>query len=277
MNDDELSMRAETASAYLDGNLDAAERSSAAADADTMALVDSFARMRVTLADVVPVSDDTRSAAIAAALAEFDARRSPAPVASAAVATVTRLQARRMRVYRLVTGVAAAAVIGLVTVAALNSAGDDSKTSSSATVALPSEAATRESTQGPAFKTSQTEAVAGASAETSVAAGGVAADSASLAVPPIDNEQALAEYASSFGGVDVASPPAPAGTNAPLAAAEPTLGIASRPLCISSNDTVLGAITVLGTPAFAVRDTSTGVVRALDADDCRVLLSVAAP
>jgi hypothetical protein len=33
---------------------------------------------------------------------------------------------------------------------------------------------------------------------------------------------------------------------------------------------VLGAISILGSPGFAVRDTATGVVRAIDADGCRV-------
>ena len=75
MNNDELPMRAELASAYLDGELDAAERAAAAADPEAMAMADSFAagpcRAWPTSRRSPTTSDRLRSAA---ALAEFDAR-----------------------------------------------------------------------------------------------------------------------------------------------------------------------------------------------------------
>ena len=40
MNNDELPMRAEMASAYVDGELDAADRDAAAADPEAMAMAD---------------------------------------------------------------------------------------------------------------------------------------------------------------------------------------------------------------------------------------------
>ena len=75
MNDDEVSVRAEAASAYLDGELDAAERASVAADPEAMALVETFTQLRNTLGELDPVADDVRAAAISAALAEFDIRQ----------------------------------------------------------------------------------------------------------------------------------------------------------------------------------------------------------
>ena len=54
MNDEELPINAELASAYLDDELDAAERATAAADPDTMALVDSFAPGSRRLGEVEP-------------------------------------------------------------------------------------------------------------------------------------------------------------------------------------------------------------------------------
>src|SRR4029079_14254909 len=56
----------------------------------------------------------------APALAEFDVRHETADPAAAA-AVVTSLQSRRHRTYRVLTGVAAAIVIAVVGVAALNS------------------------------------------------------------------------------------------------------------------------------------------------------------
>jgi negative regulator of sigma E activity len=285
MNDDELQMRAETASAYLDGELDASERTSAAADPDTMSLVDSFARVRALIGDVSPAGEATRSAAIAAALAEFDSRRSATPVvAAAAVAPVTSLHTRRMRAYRVLTGVAAAAaIVGVIAVAALNSTSEDSKSSSASENSAPSNAEPAESAQVPAFKVGATEAASAdtvgvlAAAATAAAAGGSpAADSAATAIPAIDSRAALAQYAADL--TRIASG-LPAGTFAPQPAALPTTIAAafSTPPCLTSNDVVLGAITVLGTPAFAIRDTSTGAVRAIDALDCRVFFTVDGP
>ncbi len=295
MNDDELPMRAETASAYLDGELAAAERIAAASDADTMALVDSFAQVRAALADVAPVDDDTRSSAIAAALAEFDGQRSTAPIA-AAVATVTPLQQRRMRSYRLVTGVAAALVIGVVAVAVINSTGDDSKSSSANEAVVPLGAETADSAQTPALKVSDTEAAAGATeaaatpAAATPTAGGSSSGSSATTVPEVDNPAELAQYATDLSGETSTTTASPAATEHPTTAVaasstatpqvapSPASATAYQPpACVPSYDTVLGPISVKGTAAFAVRDTSAGMLRAIDAVDCQVLFSVAAP
>jgi hypothetical protein len=288
MNNDELPMRAETASAYVDRELDAAERSAADADPETMAMADSFVRIRAALADIAPVADVIRSAAIAAALAEFDARDAATPAAAVAVAPVTALKARRVRTYRVLTGVAAALVVGVVAVAALNSPGDDTETFSATEVSVPDDAAATESAEQPTLKVADTGAAAGQPAA------GSAADSAAAIVPAVDSQEALEQYAdnSEVGGSSSAAPPAtttaaaavavtaaPAATEAApvLPAAAPAVASYQTPSCLPPNDTVLGAITVRGTPALAVRDASTGVVQAIDATDCTVYFSVDGP
>src|SRR5258706_1201909 len=143
MNDDEVSVRAEAASAYLDGELDAAERASVAADPEAMALVEKFMQLRHTLGEIDAVADDVRASAITAALAEFDVRQkigAAAPVP----ARVTSLPTRWQRAYRVLGGVAAAAVIAVVAVAALNATtGHDSRSSSEATAPVDDASAPR--------------------------------------------------------------------------------------------------------------------------------------
>jgi Meckel syndrome type 1 protein len=291
MNNDELPMRAETASAYVDGELDAAEQSAAAADPETMAMADSFVRIRAALADVAPVADDLRSAALTAALAEFDARDSAMPVAAGAVAAVTPLKARRVRTYRLLTGVAAALVVGVVAVAALNSTGDDTQSFSAIEASVP--AATAESAEQPSLKVADTAAAAADTAAGQPAAGS-AADSAATVVPAVDSQDALVQYAAGNGEVGgttsaaplataaaaaVAATAAPAETDAapvPPAAA-PAVASYQTPSCLPSNDTILGPVTVRGIPALVVRDPSTGVVQAIDAADCTVYFSANGP
>jgi negative regulator of sigma E activity len=290
MNNDELPMRAETASAYVDGELDAAEQSAAAADPETMAMADSFVRIRAALADVAPVADDLRSAALTAALAEFDARDSAMPVAAGAVAAVTPLKARRVRTYRLLTGVAAALVVGVVAVAALNSTGDDTQSFSAIEASVP--AATAESAEQPSLKVADTETAADTAAGQPAA--GSAADSAATVVPAVDSQDALVQYAAGNGEVGgttsaaplataaaaaVAATAAPAETDAapvPPAAA-PAVASYQTPSCLPSNDTILGPVTVRGIPALVVRDPSTGVVQAIDAADCTVYFSANGP
>lgn len=75
MNDDDLTELILRASAYLDGELDADERSRAEADPAVMAEVEALRALQDEIRDVEPPHADTREAAITAALAEFDALR----------------------------------------------------------------------------------------------------------------------------------------------------------------------------------------------------------
>jgi len=285
MNDEELPMRAEMASAYLDGDLDAAERLAVEADPETMALVESFSSVRSSLAAVTVSDEATRSAAIAAALAEFDLIHAPAAVT--VPARVSWLHARRMRTYRFVMGAAAAAVVVAVAVAALNS-GSDSGSSSSATEApaaqVPGAAA------GAGLPTLKIEtSVAAAETQTAAAGtaapGGLTAADSALAVPAVDDVQALAAYVTARNrNAAVAGPPSttaepPAASSAAPApqTPQPDFTTFAVPSCLRSSQTVLGPITVLGTPAFAVADSSTNTIEAIAAGDCHVYFAVPGP
>jgi negative regulator of sigma E activity len=268
MNDDELPARAEMASAYLDGELDAAERVSVAADPETMAMVEAFAQVRGALGNVEVVDDDVKASAISAALAQFDAVQAAARIPAHA-GTVTSLRTRRTRSYRLLTGLAAAAVILVVAIAALNAPrGSDSKSSASATQPP---AGVDAQTGSPVLKAAPGSAAAASAPEA------IATEAAPL-VPAVNNANDLARYAATFAR-DTAAPAAtsaPAGVYGGAAPAASTRGPAPATppaTCLSPADTVLGPISVLGTPAFAVRDTATGVVRAIAASNCQVLLT----
>lgn len=284
MNDDELPMRAETASAYLDGDIDAAERPSVEADAETMALVESFSLVRSTLAAVEPVSDDVKSAAIAAALAEFDAIHASGPAAVVApAATITALRTRRFSAYRLVTGFAAAAVVAVIALAVLNSTGSDDTSSSGTAAPAIAGASTNDL---PALKVADTSAAAGTIAAPSAAAGafpagtaaaaGAAADSttSALVIPEIDDAAALRDFAAAARTRFNSPAPTGAGGSATTQSQQPEFTSISPPACLPANDLVLGPITVAGAPAFAVSNTTNGVVQAIDAGDCRVYLTV---
>jgi negative regulator of sigma E activity len=178
MSDDQLPDRAEQASAYLDGELDADQRAVVENDAGAVAMVDSFARIRAELSKAEPVDDAVRSAALAAALAEFDVRHETADPAAAA-AVVTSLQSRRHRTYRVLMGVAAAIVIAVVGVAALNS----SKRNDANSTAL---VAPDQTAEQPQPKLAAAPATAGANDAAGAAPAGTAAPgrSRSRAPPP---------------------------------------------------------------------------------------------
>jgi hypothetical protein len=285
MNDEDLPIRAELASAYLDGELDAVDRATAAADPDVMALVDTYAQVRAVLGVVQPIVDSTRTAAMAAALAEFDALHSAAevePAATGATAKVTPLQSRRMRAYRVLTGVAAAAVIGVVAVAAINSSSDRDDATTAVEASAPSE-------ELPGLKVADTSSAADTRPGSDSAAGSQSADQAiesAVALPQIDTSQGLSQYAIDFENRTLAAPAvqpdttaAPAdGAPTDASAEEPPFAQSSLPPCITSAQTVIGGeIMFRGTLAFAVREASNGALRAIDATDCHVLIEVETP
>ena len=273
MSNEDLPQSAESASAYLDGELAASERADAAADSEVMATVESFTRLRAVLSDVSPAADDIKAAALAAALAEFDALRAPATrtATPVAAATVISLHSRRLRVYRAAMGVAAAAVV-VVAIAALGSNGEDAKSSSSAT--QPPVAAAE------ALPQLKVAADTAAPAATAAAAGDGSPQSSEATLPAIDSPAELQQFAASAASGDLAAAtsPAPAGTAAPAVAEAPASGgTFSQLACINSDQVVLGDISYQGTPAYAVRNIATGALQALDAIDCRVLGEAPAP
>jgi len=80
MNDQPTPDALSRASAYLDGEVDAAEIAAIEADPAVMAEVAQLRSLQAAIRDVVEPTSFTRDTAIAAALVEFDRRRHPAPV-----------------------------------------------------------------------------------------------------------------------------------------------------------------------------------------------------
>jgi hypothetical protein len=278
MNDEELPINDELASAYLDDELDPSERAAASADPEVMATVESFARVRSALSDVAPVDGSAKDDALAAALAEFDALH-VAATAAAPVATVTSLQSRR-RAYRALTGVAAAVAILAIGVAAINGGrGSDEKNSAAVRVeSAPAGTIAASAAEAPkaAAATGAAAGTAAPSAAETVAASQAdnATAGATLAAPPsVDTTDALIQYAARIEGVAAPAPQTPT-TTVP---ADSSFG--SFPVtCLTSHQVVLGGpITVNGTFAYAVRDTSNGALQAIDFTDCKVLLEVPGP
>jgi transcription termination factor Rho len=278
MSNEDLPPNAELASAYLDGELDTTERAAAAADAGVMEVIDSFARVRAAIGEVEPAAANSKDAAIAAALAEFDAIHATSSPSGAAPKVIS-LQSRHQRAYRVLTGVAAAIVIAVVGIAALNARGQvDNDSASSATVAPAADQA-----GSPELKTATESAAAATAADGTAAASdaGASTESATAAVPSIDTAAGLQQFAQS---VEADSRPvaAPAGTAAPVGTAAPAADQATAaggdaaPSCLTSDQISLGLIVFQGTFAFAVRDTSTGALLAIADTDCRVLIEVPA-
>jgi hypothetical protein len=286
MSNEELPLSAELASAYLDGELDVTERAAASADPAVMAQVESFARVRTALGEIDSVVASTKTAAIAAALAEFDAiHATPSRVTAPAAATATNvvsLQSRRVRAYRVLSKAAAVVVVGAVVVTAVNaSRGGDKDSATSArdvpvTAELPQTKAAGAIEAATEAAPAATEAPAATTAAASDA--GAAADSAAAEIPVIDTIEALQEFAA---GVERTAAPTvssqPLSAEAPPPDGSPSPGGYAPASCISSDQVVLGSILFQGTPAFAVRDAATGDLQAVDAGDCRVLLAVEGP
>ena len=280
MNDEELPFKDELASAYLDDELDPAERATASADPEVMATVERFARVRSALSDVAPAEGTAKDHALATALAVFDTR-DVAATAVAPVATVTSLQSRR-RTYRALTSVAAAVAILAIGVAAISGGrGNDSKSSSAVDRnAEPAGTIAPATADAPSLKASaETVAAAGTaapSAAESVAAatGADASAGATAAAPPeVDTRAALTAYAQRLRGISAPAPQSPSTT----AQVDTAFGSTTLP-CVTSRQVVLGGpISVNGTLAFAIRDTSNGALQAIDAADCSVLLDVPGP
>lgn len=272
MSHEDLPQRVEVASAYLDGELEPDARAAAAADPDTMAVVEAFSVLRNAIAEVEPAAVSSRTAAIAAALAEYDTRRAPELEAPAPARAPLALFRRRERAYRMLVGATAAAAVLVVAVAALASM--DRGSDNEASVA----------TESPALAPPATSGERAASSPAATESPSVMTEK--LGVPEIDSPEALRQYASSVGAVDAATaelPAAPGGTAGTTAAPSTVAAAGTAPReavaadsapCVSANDLYLGEITVLGVPALATQDLSTGDVKAIAADDCRVLFTV---
>jgi hypothetical protein len=115
MADHDLPDDTELASAYLDGEVTAAERARVEGDPALLAEVERLRRVRAAVADVPPATATARESAIAAALAAFDEAHAGLAAAAAAPTAPPNVVplARRRHVRRLqvMTAAAAAAVM----------------------------------------------------------------------------------------------------------------------------------------------------------------------
>ena len=118
MNDQPTPDALSRASAYLDGEVDAAEIAAIEADPAVMAEVAQLRSLQEAIRDVVEPTSYTRDTAIAAALVEFDRRRHPAPVVR------TRPRPGYSRWLAVAAAVAGLAVLGAV-VSQVGGGGDD--------------------------------------------------------------------------------------------------------------------------------------------------------
>jgi negative regulator of sigma E activity len=108
MNDEPTTDALSRASAYLDGELDAAEIAAAEADPAVMAEVAELRLLQDAIRDVATPTSHARDTAIAAALVEFDRRRHPAPVVRSRPRPA---YSRWLAVAAAVTGLAALGVV----------------------------------------------------------------------------------------------------------------------------------------------------------------------
>ncbi len=293
MNDDAHSPELELASAYLDDDVDEVQRAQVEASPELMALVASFRRLQTGLRDTPPADSAARDTAVLAALAEFDVLRAPpaaALVSAPATGTVVPLQ-RRTRFSRVMMSAAAALLIGGVGVVAINSfSGSSNDQSSTADPAAKEFADTPSTPAGDAAGGS----TGGATPQTINAINGAAS-----AVPALDEPQDLLAFAAApapdtisaasettAGALQTtvagaAEATAAASTETSTGTADAVIAPTARgvtpsfsfPCPLEPTEVVVVEITWKGVPAVAVRDTVSGVIKALDAQ-CTVLATV---
>ena len=294
LSDEEVSPQHLLASSFVDGEASEAERHEVQSSRELQALVGSFQRLKVQVADVPLVPSSTREAAFVAAMAAFDSlpaaggeqpTNDDAGSASPHIAPVIDLSSRRRWPGRLLSAAAGLLLVGVVGIAVLNSRGTDDSSSSGATVAGD---ALTESAQ-------QAEATAGADAPVPAATVGSFNGSAGVATvidtpeqlltldptatadlalpssaPPDDSAAATADTQASGESMQAVTT-----TVDSTAKATVTEFASTRPAlaCLSSDQVFLADIQYQGIFAIAARDMVTGVTQAIT-DDCVVLASV---
>jgi hypothetical protein len=296
MNDDTPILSAELASAYLDNEATPEERARIEASPELQAQVADFVQLRTQLAAITPVRDEVREAAFAAAMGVFgvaepdvvsdteaeasvDSAATAVPTPAAPrVAPVVSLAARRQRMYRVVTGVAAASVLVVGGIAVLNNAGGSDQEATSVTApSAKIEAAAPAETAAPA---DEAMTVAAAPAETTapadsvataVGGGGQAAESATAAsdvgLPVIADPAELAAF--------VATAPAGDELSTTYDVARVTCPTTTA-LGIDDDSTFLGEIFYAGELAVVVRRAD-GSVQAISLASCAVLTQIPPP
>ena len=296
MNDDTPFLSAELASAYLDNEATPDERARVEASADLRSQVAALVELRARLVDVAPVESVARESALAAAMAVFGVAdvadaievAGEADVADtpAVVAPVVSLAARRQKMYRVITGVAAASVLTLGGLAALNGMGGSDEKSSQAAVESPDTsvsakielAAPADTTAAADADPASADAALGGSAPAEMAAPAdsapandqmatesVAGADAFADLPPIADPDELAAYASTPAADRVRS--TVVSIDACPASTMQYAGAGAEPI---------GEVSYAGEPALVVRRAD-GSVQAISLLSCAVLTQIPPP
>jgi hypothetical protein len=217
MADHDLPDDTELASAYLDGEVTAAERARVEGDPALLAEVERLRRVRAAVADVPPATATARESAIAAALAAFDEAHAGLAAAAAAPTAPPNVVplARRRHVRRLqvMTAAAAAAVMVIGGFVIANRDGGDDDTASDEVV--PAAATTSFNNAARASTTSEPTRTSATTPTTTAAIAAVNEEA------PTDLEQADQPMAAAPPGTTPFEAAAAAGAAA--TAAEPTI------------------------------------------------------
>lgn len=250
-NDPELELD-RLASGHVDGDLSADDRRRVGDDPGVLARVELFADHRqqlLELGDLLGAATH-RDTAIAAALAEFDRLRPPAPN------NVLRWRPRTTQ--RILTLAAAVVALAVVGVTVLGSRSDDSPTTA---MDVPAENAAQagQATVG----SPETVPAAEADIATTITIGAI--DAPATAAVTINDGEQLLELAAQY-GIDM-------GYTATTAAADVLTRTLTTSPCIADGETFLSDVIYQGSLGIALVGTD-GHARILDTN-CAVLLDVA--
>lgn len=252
MTPNDLTLEQALASAYLDGDVTAAERAQVEASAELQAMVAALRGTSTLIATVAAPSEATREAGIAAALAAFD---------GLSAHNVVSLDSRRRWPSRVLTAAAAVLLVGVVGASVLRNDSSDTK-ASVAPDGKRSETGVAEDAAGSAEP---------ASADNEVVLATSAAlleisdpqDLLSLSVPTAPPADTSPVADTTAGG---------AGESTPAPARLDSYNVDAL-ACLSETQLFLADISYRGMVAIAVRDTVTGVTEAIDGN-CTVLARV---
>jgi hypothetical protein len=301
MNDDTPFLDADLVSAYLDNEVTAEERARIESSPDLLAQVAELTGLRTNLRSVSPAPAGVRETAMAAAMAAFgtadiaaDAPADSGTTDSApSFAPVISLAARRQRMYRVVTGVAAASVLAIGGLAVLSNRGGDDLESASFETSIPTAKAQTEAPAETIAAAAEAVTAGGAPAETVAAAATAAPAESTPAVemvaesdiaatpfsdlPVIASSADLAAYVAAvtvddsirISGSDPADSAAPADVVADPFGVADTCPLLS-PRLDTTTDRVLGLVQFAGEQSFVVRR-GDGSVQVVSAFTCAVL------
>ena len=283
MNDDALHSDHELVSAYLDGEASSDERAVVEASPRLQALAASFSSVRGHVADAPIAAAEAREHALAAALAEFDTQTTTTAstgtvttgVTTGRGATISHFETHRRWQWRLLTGLAAAVVVGIIGVNVLDNT-DDNTASTAIEDSRNLDTTAQRAATPTADKTQPRPTVAGISeAAEAVIVVDTPAELMALPTPPPPptpsdssvvgtNTPETSTAGTTLAGTSTATP----------AASGASPSATSGSACVGADQVFLADIIYIDIPAIAVRNLVTGTVQAIDPATCAILAEV---